>query len=250
MRTKPRKFLGMNIKGTPAMKASQVSSDLMVGRRNCDVLVTQEFRWPWYWRQLAKALPKSAKTWHTAPRIGQGFMHPVKGAAACTWNTKIWRWHETCTRLLHNGEAKISEARYLRAVLLEDKETGLKCWFGTTHFVVGGDEASDGPIRKKMMAQDLERLDEFFTVLSQTGDPILFELDANIHVGTPAYDEFRKILKKHGATIHGNHGVEYLISIPGEEVRVQVLRNWIISPKVLFTDHEGRGVTYCLVKRG
>lgn len=247
MRTKPRKFLGMNIKGTPAMKASQVSADLLVGRRNSDVLVTQEFRWPWYWRALAKSLPVAAKTWHSAPRKGQGFLHPVKGAQAVTWDTSVWRWHETCTRLLHNGAAKISEARYIRAALLEDKETGLKCWFGTTHFVVGGDERGDGPIRKQMMKRDLEVLDHFLTVLGRSGYPVLMEFDANIHVGSEAYAELRAVLKKHGATIHGNHGVEYLISIDGKKIKVQVMRNWIIATKALFTDHEGRGVTYCLV---
>lgn len=247
MRTKPRKFLGMNIKGHPAMKASQVSADLVVGRRNCDVLAMQEFRWPWYWRVLSKSLPNAARFWHSAPRKGQGLMHPTKGAQALTWRTQLWDHEETCTRLLHKGEAKISEVRYLRAVLLKDKVSGLKCWFGSTHFVVGGDEEDDGPIRKKMMAQDLERFENFLVTLKKSEEPILFQLDANIHVGSEAYGQFRSLLARQDAVIHGNHGVEYLISINGPRTKVQVLRNWYISPKVLFTDHEGRGVTYCLV---
>lgn len=246
---RPHNFIGMNIRGTPAMKASAVRHDLKVARGNSDVCVVQEFRWPWYWRTLARLMDVATPlmAWRSSPGRQQGYADPVKGAQAVLWNGKVWRRMGVRVKLLHLGVAGISEHRYLRAVLLEENETGKRCWFVTTHFVVGGDEQRDDPFRKKMLRHNVMVLDHFLRGLKATSHPVICQLDANIHRGSEAYWGFQRMLTKHGAKIHGDHGVEYLFTIDGRKVSVQVVRDWQVPTSALKTDHEGRGITFRLV---
>jgi hypothetical protein len=249
MQTKWFRFLGMNIKGTPSMRRARVEHDLNVARKNASVLVTQEFKWRWYFRAAKAVLGRATHRWASSPGYGHGTLRPVAGAQSVKWKTKRWRRLRTRRALLHKGVARVSESRSLRAVLLQDRETRLRAWFGTTHFVVGGDEAGDSPLRKRMLRENIEALDKFIEDLKANGNPIFFQLDANIHPGTWAYDEFMAVMRKHKATIHGAHGVEFLFTIDGEDTKVEVRRDWIIPRDQLETDHEGRGVTARLVKR-
>ena len=250
MRTDWFRFLGMNIKGTPSMRRAAVEADLNVARQKADVLVTQEFKWNWYYSAAKAVLGRGETRWASSPNFNAGFLAPVFGAQSVKWKRDRFKRVRTRRALLHAGVAKVSESRWLRAALLEDRETGLKAWFGSTHFVVGGDEASDSPLRKRMLADNIEALDKFIAKLKRGGHAIFFQLDANIHPGTWAYTEFMRVMRKHGATIHGKHGVEFLFTIDGESVEVEVKRDWIVPTTVLNTDHEGRGVTARLVKKG
>lgn len=249
-RTPWRRFLGMNIKGTPSMPAVAVAHDLAVGRSRSSVLVLQEFRWPWYWRTLGRVVPAlSTQKWRSSPGAAVGFSRPVLGAQAVTWRGQDWRRRRTRRRLLHRGVANVSEDRHLRAVLLEDRNTELRAWFGTTHFVVRGDQDSDPIRRRDLMARDLAALDQLLTELVASGEPVLFQLDANLRPRSAVYQKFRRILRNHGATIHGTHGVEFLFTIDGSRTKVEVKDDWIIPVHELRTDHEGRGITFRLVAR-
>ena len=240
----------MNIKGTPAMPAAAVKHDLTVGRSEASVLVTQEFRWPWYWRTLKNVVGRGkwSDRWSSSPGFAKGFARPVRGAQSVMWDNKIWKHVDTRVRVLHDGHAGISEDRFIRAVLLQNRATGVLCWFLTTHFVVGGDEPGDGPLRKKMMALDLRVLDTMVEGLRETGYAIIGQFDGNIHRGTPAYRELMDIASDNKMTFHGEHGVEYLFTVDGEATKVQVLNDWVVPTSRLKTDHEGRGITYRLIR--
>lgn len=251
-------FGGFNIKGTPAMAARKVAHDLRVAKRTVDVIALQEFRWPWYWRQARKiamaAREKAGRAvWRSSPGYDRGLGQPVFGAQALVWKARLWKRVDEAHRLLHDGVAKVSEDRYIRAVKLLDRwvtAVRLTAWFLSTHFVVGGDQDGDPALRKRMLAHDLEVFDDFLGHLTKTGDAVIGELDANIRPGGWAYREFRRILKKHGATLHGpTRGVEYLFTIDGEDVDVVVVKASQVSTDRMFTDHEGRVIAFRLVAR-
>jgi hypothetical protein len=247
-----RHFLGLNIKGTPAMPARAVAHDLRAAKKRADVVVLQEFKWPWYWRELGRVLPRGRgrKAWQAYPNHELGLARPGFGAQAILWSSTAWRKVGSRRALLHEGEAKISERRWLRAAHLADRQTGRSAWFGSTHFVVGGDRSSDGPIRQAMMRRDLDALDEFLGQLTRSGDPVVFQLDANLRSTSEVYRRFRAILKKHGAKLHGNlKGVEFLFTIDGAGTAVEVRRAWEVPTSELRTDHEGRGITFRLVPK-
>jgi len=247
------RFLGMNIKGTPAMSADKVEHDLEVARSEAHVLVVQEFRWPWYWR-VAKAV-MAARTarwrdrWATSPGLAQGFAAPVRGAQAVLWVRGMFKRRRTWVRLLHKGRAGISESRFQRAVLLEDKATGLAFIAWTSHAVVRGDNREDPNVRESMLATDLTNIDGLLSTLKSSGFPIIGQADLNIYATSDARARLDRIMERHGATLHGNEaGVEYLFTIPGTRARVEVQDAWEVPTRRLFTDHEGRGITFRLVR--
>lgn len=245
------KFLGMNINDNPAMSMAKVASDLRVARTHCDVLVLQEFRWPWYWRELSRAMPHLPRLgWRTYPHTRVGKKRPTFSAQAVCWKDRDWKKIDTKTRLLHDGVARISESRYIRGVLLEHRATGLRCWFVTTHYVRGGDEARD-PIRHRTILKlDLVRTEDFFIDLKKTGYPMLFQGDLNIHRNTQGYADLMRIVEKLDLRVHGHHGIEYLFSMNNTKAKVEIHGSWIVPTGQLFTPHEGRGVDARLVGTG
>jgi len=243
-----RRFLGLNVRGTPAMRAAAVRHDLELALERASVVALQEFKWPWYWRTLSRAVTRRpARRWRAFPGFVRGLARPVFAGQTVVWRAHGWKRRDSRRRLLHAGAAGISESRQLRAVLLEDRDTGLRAWFGTTHFVVAGDESTDGPRRRAILEHDLEQLDAFLGELEATGYPVLFQLDANIRTSSDAWPAFRRLLKRRRARIHGPRGVEYLFTINGRRGRVDVLHDWIVPVRELRTDHEGRGITFRLV---
>lgn len=244
MKSKWRQAAFANIKGTPAMKAWKVAADLRKIKANCSVAGVVEFRWPWYWRKAASLLskrPGKGLKWGSAPTYSDGLSRPVFGAQCMFWKRALWKRLDTMQRRLHKGHAGISEERRLRSVLLTDRESGLSCWFGTTHFVVGGDEKGDGPLRKQILREDdIPNLDDFLADMGKTGFPIIFGLDANIHPKSEAYRLFMEMLNRHGATVLGEHGVEFVFVIQGKTVQVEVGTPHRIPTTELHTDHEVR----------
>jgi len=236
---------GANIRGTPRMSAPKVYEDLTTLRSIGDVGVVQEFKMDYYWRQAYRVLIKRTKGgWNTSPHYRKSFADPVLGAQAVFWNRRVWKKITTRKMLLHGETPGISNDRYLRATLLEDRETGLRCWFGTTHFVVGGDRANDEPKRRKMLKDNISRLDMFLKRLERTGDPIWFNLDANIAQNSEAFNRFDKMLRCHGARYVGEKGIEYTFVIDSYDTAIEVTGASRIRPKAkggrLNTDHEAR----------
>lgn len=232
-------FAGANIKGTPSMKAWRVRKDLKTLRKRADVIGLQEFKWKWYWRVLGLLLPG----WSSHPGKAKGLAHPVLGAQAVIWKRKLFKRVKVYTREGFDfamDNSGIMDNRWIRAALLESREDGFTAWFLSTHFAVGGDRHGSAPRRRAFLDDNMVQFDAALADLRRTGYPIMGELDANIHRGTPAYIEFMKVLRHHGATVHGEHGVEFSFTIPGrhgEFVRVQPSR---IPPSQLETDHEVR----------
>lgn len=250
----PRRFLGANIKGTPAMAVGDVEHDLRELKRRTDVLVTQEFRWPWYWHALGKVLRVVAEGgWRSYPALAKGAVHPVKSAQAVIWRRRLWRAIDRRETLLHAGRANISEDRWLRAALLRDRTvtaTTLATWALTTHNVVGGDGDHDSAQRKAILDHDLDVLERFLPQLLRTGWPVIGEVDANIHRGTEAFTRLQRIITQLGGTFHGPLGVEFLFTIPGDNgTSVVVDDEWIVPDAALRTDHEARGITFRLRRK-
>lgn len=237
---------GANIKGTPAMPARKVRADLKVLRKRADVLMLQEFRWPWYWR-VAMLLLGIGKRWASSPVFKAGKDAPVRGAQGILWKRKAWKRVKTRVWLLHDGVAKVSESRFVRAVLLQDRVTGQFCWFLSTHFVVGGDESSDSPLRRGMLNDNIGMVDQVLSAIARSGHPVVFELDANIRSTSDSYDEWMAMLKRQDMKVHGAHGVEYMLTRSGVSTKINVHRNWVVPTTMLNTDHETRGITYTLV---
>jgi hypothetical protein len=249
MSTEWFRFVGMNIKGTPAMTREQVEHDLAVAKSTASVVVVQEFKWRAYWRSARKVIGtgKWKDRWNTSPGLTAGALRPVRGAQAVLWLNRDWKRLNTRVWLLHDGVAGISETRYVRAVLLEHRKTKLACWFLTTHFVVGGDMHTDGMRRRMMLAGNINTLRACLIDLRRSGHPIIGQLDANVHRQSEAYPRLLAIFRGAGAKVHGYHGVEYLFVIQGRTAKVEVRSDWIVSTSRLETDHEGRGITARLV---
>lgn len=245
-----RRFIGMNIKGTPKMPAANVAHDVKLALSTAGVVAVQEFRHRSYWRELRKAMRAHNERWRSYPSVAVGIARPVYSGQAIAWRTDQWRVIGRKRRLLHSGQAQISEDRHARAVLLEERISGIPCWFATTHYVVGGDEKRDPSRRRLLLAQDVTVTDELLSDLTATGHPIVFQLDANIRPGSGAWTTFRRMLLRHHAVIIGHHGVEYLFVIQGKHARVHVDHDWIVPASRLKTDHEGRGVTIRLETGG
>lgn len=243
IRTTSRRFVGQNIKGTPKMSGRKVRADLKVLRANSDAFALQEFKWDSYWRLLG--LLMAAGVWRMWPGRKAGRHNPIRGAQALAWRRKLWRPGGQRHRLLMGGST-VSANRWLRAVLLVDRRTGLAAWHGTTHFVVGGDHKKAEWLRKQILQENLNRLRTFLQMLANTGQPIVFEIDANIHRDTEAYAQLWALVSHLGGTFHGERGVEYLFTIPGKTTKVVVQGSWAIPKHRLNTDHEGRGITYYL----
>jgi hypothetical protein len=244
MQTSRREFIGANIRATPRMPNRAVRHDLRIIKARCDAFVLQEFKLRDYWIVLAAIMRKS---WGTFPSKARGALRPVASGQPCGWHKRLWEAKASRVRLLHDGKRKISESRWLRAVLLSDRETGIRVWIGGTHFVVHGDEDHDGPIRVDMLDGNIATTEDFLSGLVQTGHPIIFELDANIHRHSDSFNEFRDMVKLLGGRFIGEKGVEYLFIIDSENTRVEVLDEWTIPTTKLRTDHEVRGITYRLV---
>lgn len=244
---------GANIKGTPAMRGAAVEHDLEVlVDAHLSAFVVQEFRWRWYWIKALLVLVKRAprgRRWASSPGMARGALRPVAGAQAVFWRRDVWRRRATRVRRLHDGAAKISEARWIRAVLLEHKATGLLVWLWTTHNVVGGDNAGDSARRQGILANDLAVIDSFLRMLKATGHPVIGEFDANIRRTSAAYPRLMAIVRRHGLEVVGDHGVEYLLVGDGEDgSEVQVKADSIIPTSRLETDHEVRVATVRIVK--
>lgn len=244
------RFLGQNIKGNPKMSSAHVSHDLRFVRRLCDILVAQEFEWRLYWRDLIGIL--TAVAWGTFPHRASGLAHPVRAGQPIMWRRRRreLRRGRSWKRLLHKGKAGISDDRWIRAVELIDRVTKLALIALTTHLVVGGDEAHDGPERRQMMHLDLAHIDSLLTTLRKTGVPIIGQIDGNIHKDSEAYTEFRAIIAGHGGRFYGDLGVEYLWVIDGTDTVIETKgAPWTVPNAELFTDHEGRGLTVRVAQR-
>lgn len=242
-----------NIKGTPAMRGWAVEHDLEVlVAAHLSAFVVQEFRWRWYWIKallvLVKRQPRG-KRWACSPGFARGALRPVRGAQAVFWRRDVWRRRRTIVRRLHDGYKKVSEPRWIRAVLLEHKATGMLVWLWSTHNVVRGDDAGDPALRRGILAGDLAVIDSTLRMLKATGHPVIGGLDANIHRGSEAYAALMAIVRRHSLEVVGDHGVEYVLVGDGEAgSEVQVKADSIIPTGMLETDHEVRVVTARLVK--
>ena len=246
------KFVGTNERGTPPMPRNKVLADLayLVTTEDVDSFVVCEFKWDYYWEAAEDLL---SEDWKSSPPMKRGKRFPVVSAQAVFWRKDIYRKIRTRLSLAHLGVAGISETRFIRSVLLADVVTDLRHWELITHFVVGGDEEGDGEKRKKMLRKNIRRLDRHIAARKRSGQPIIGQLDANIHKGTWAYDELMEVFRKHDARVVGVHGVEYLFVIDGRTTKVEVKRDFDIKPKrnngPLETDHEARGLIFRLVKK-
>lgn len=253
LQTDLRRFVGMNIKGTPAMSADAVEHDIEVAKDRASIVVTQETRWRWYWRRFRKILsprvPRDGDRWRATPGFATAIARPVFAAQAVLHKGRLWRRVDHRWKLLHDGAAKISEDRYIRGVTLADRETDLEVEAITTHNVVNGDRAGDPARRQAMLAEDLAVLDAFLRVGRRAGRAMILQLDANVAKGSAAYDDLLEVLERHGGKIHGAHGVEYLVTFDGDDVAIEVTDDWVIPTTQLRTDHEGRGITFRLVAR-
>lgn len=230
---------GANIRGTPPMPAPKVKQDLTVLKRVADIILVQEFRWSWYWRVMSLTLIG----WGSFPGQVSGKDNPTNGGQAIFWKRRLFKLMDRYLAPAFDfalDNAGIMENRFIRAALLRAKKDGFTAWYLSTHFVVGGDESGDGSRRKVFMHQNIDALDKALTHMQRTGYPIMGELDANIHKNSEAYDEFMKMMRSHGATFHGEKGVEYAFTINGRRGTWTKVRPDTIPTSELNTDHETR----------
>lgn len=232
-------FAGANIKGTPSMRASFVRHDLRVLKRNSDVFVVQEFRWPWYWRVAERVLDV---LWNSFPAMAR-VRDSSKAAQAVFWKTALfkrvgrYKLPAFDFKTFHGG---IMDDRWIRAALLRARSDGFTAWFLTDHFVVNGDGEGDDELRRRLLRQNIEQLDLALGHLVKTGHPIMGEIDGNIHEGTWAYGELMKVFRKYGAVIHGDHGIEFAFTINNDKGKFVKVRDSKIGVDKLKTDHEVR----------
>jgi hypothetical protein len=233
-------FAGANIKGTPSMPRRKVRHDLKKLKRRADVFGVQEFTWTWYWKAATALL---AAVWGSVPSFSKGVARPILGAQGIFWKRKLFKRLDSFIQPSFDfrvDTSGIMNDRWLRAVLLKVRSHAFAGWFLSGHFVVGGDEDGDGPVRKELLAQNIAYLDRALTELLATGYPVMAELDCNIHRGTWAYARLMDVLEKHGATVHGTHGVEFSFTCPAAKGRFIRVKASNIPTSELETDHEVR----------
>lgn len=243
-------FAGANIKGTRAMPNASVRHDLDIVQNASDVFVVQEFKWSSYWKVFATLM---GVAWASFPGKTRSLLRPVEGAQAIFWKKKLFKKLKTFSHPAFNFDldnAGIMDNRWIRAVLLQDRQDRFTSWYLTTHFVVGGDQAFDGPKRKEFMKQNINRLDHVLTKLQNTGYPICGEIDGNIHKGSWAYALFMEMMHTHGATFHGELGVEYAFTINGRFGTFNKVVPTVIPTSRLKTDHEVRVLEFVGTRRG
>lgn len=249
--TSSRTFAGANIKGTPAMKAPAVRNDVKKISRHAHVMGVQEFKWRWYWTIIRTLLgPK----WRSFPAYVVGIARPVYGGQGIFWRAKLLRRVGSYVAPAFDFKVDTSgimDDRWVRGVLLSDVATSIRCWYASMHNVVGADAAGDSGKRKMLMRQNLAQLDAFLAHITATGDPVVMEMDANIHPGTWAYGALMDVLDKHHARVVGEHGVEFLFVIDGRDADVVVEKHWVMTPRQygLRTDHEVRCLDHHLAAR-
>lgn len=232
-------FGGANIKGTPSMSATFVRDDLRTLKRTCHVFGLQEFKWPWYWRVAERVLDA---LWNSFPRMAR-VKDSIRGAQALFWRSNMFTKIDQYTRPAYDFTTEVGDImtkRWIRAVLLRAKSDGFTAWFLTTHFVVDGDQEHDSVLRKRLLEQNIHQLDLALTFLRKSGYPIMGELDANIHQGTWGYDALMKVFRKHGAEVHGEHGIEFSFTINNDKGKFAHVRPDKIGTDYLRTDHEVR----------
>ncbi len=230
------------------MSAASVRNDLSKLKGKLDIIMLQEFRGTWYWRVLLTLMDRN---WRTYPSTRRSVRQPVKGGQAIAWRRKVVRKVRAFSSPAFDfslDNSGIMENRWINAVLLEDKMSGLRCWYISTHFVVGGDEASDGELRKLFLRQNIEALNDVLGKCLLSGHPVVLGLDANIHKNSQAYYRFMKVLRERGGRVVGTHGVEYLVVFDNEAADVIVDRAYEFQPKGLGlkTDHEVRVIDHHL----
>lgn len=246
-----RHFAGLNLKRTLGRPA--IAHDLELVADRTGVLALQECITRGHWLAL-----RGLDGWRTYPAVLVGLARPVWSGQAIAWKRSQWRKLDKRRRQLHKGAAGISELRQLRAVLLEDKTSGLAMWFGTTHFVVHGDDDQDGRLRRVILLEDLVQLEHFLEDLQQSGHAGAFQLDANLTPSSDVWPAFQRLLRRRGCTVHGVRGVEYLVTwqgtwTPGDHGRGELARTGVavetdftIGTGRLETDHELRGIRFRL----
>lgn len=220
------------------MRASFVRDDLRVLKKETDVFVTQEFKWPWYWRVAERVLDAF---WNSSPRMAS--KSTIRCAQSVFWKASLFKKVDQYVQPAYDFSFETSEImtkRWIRSVLLRAKSDGFTAWFLTAHFVVSGDRESSEPRRRALLKQNLHQLHLVLEHLTKTGYPIMAEIDANIHKDTWAHAELLKILERYSAEIHGEHGVEYAFTINGSKGKFVKVRPTKIGIGELHTDHEVR----------
>lgn len=233
---------GANIKGNPKMSAAFVRNDLGILKSRLDIVMLQEFEWTWYWRIAGILLDKN---WNSFPSFAVGTAKPVNGAQGILWKSKLVKRVASKEMPAFNfslAHAGVMDDRWIRAVLLEDIATKLRCWYISTHFVVGGDGKGDSARRKQFLSQNINALDEMLAYCSRTGDAMAFEIDGNLHPDSWAMPAFMAMIKKYGGRVVGPHGVEWMVVFDGPSTKIVVDRSYELEPKKtgLKTDHEVR----------
>lgn len=261
LRSKPFRLHHLNIKGTPRMSADKVREDVETALDRGGVVTLVEFRWDYYWRILARLvkafLPRDVRrakglpTWRSFPSFRKGIANPVKGGQMILWKSDRWARADKLVKRIHRGMARISEDRRIRGVLLLDRATLLGWWVLVTHYVVGGDNDEDGPIRRSLLGQDIDVTVRALRKVLVSGFPAALTLDGNIRLTSDAYTEFRRrVVDDFGGQIHGKPGVEWIITYPGTNgTELDVSDEWETGTGRLNTDHEGRGITATLVAK-
>ena len=239
---------GANIKGTPAMPAASVRNDLKKLKSRLDIIGLQEFRHRWYWLVLGALF---GERWRSYPSQKAALKQPVFGGQGILWKSNINRKvhsRQMAAFDFEDDHSGIMENRWIRAVLLEDRISQLACWYISTHFVVHGDDHGEGPRRQAFMEQNLARLALMLDYCSRTGEPMVLELDANIHKGTWAYFRLMQIFEQYGGRVVGEQGVEFLVVFDGDLTRVVVDKAYVLRPRDigLKTDHEVRCIDHHL----
>ena len=235
MKSEPIVFTGQNIKGTPQMSAAKVRQDLKVIKHPGQVFAFQEFKWPTYWAALATVMPNKTFAWRPSGYLGPRSSQPV------LWRRHGFKKKNVKVVKLHEGHGTVTQARYIRGVLLQHKESGYAAWFCSTHWVVGGSRVNSPRVNKLLYAQDKQKTTAFLTELAETGHPVLLHADLNSQgLALP--------LKIAGRPVRywGEKDVIYTITIDGEKTKIVNGDLKYIPLSELNTDHRGRELTFRL----
>lgn len=245
MGTTLRRFVGQNIRATPAMRYKKVREDLRaIKEAGGSVYALQEMKWPWYWTALFRVfgLPRpKLKGWGRHPRSFMG----ARSAQPIVWRRKVYKLKKRKRKRLHGIAPGISLARFANAVLLEDRDTGLRCWYLSTHYIPGGSGTHGNRRRQRLWRRSVRRTEELLEELLDTGWPVLGSLDGNARGRI-----FSERIRGKKVYYIGERGIDYLILINNDKASVVIQGDGRINASDLNTDHAGRIGDHSIHPRG
>jgi hypothetical protein len=240
------RIISQNIMGTPAMSAKRVRADMRTMKNLAlGVYCLQEFKFKWYWAALLFYFPVTR--WGKYP---MGYLGP-RSSQPIIWDRKRYKCLKRRRILLHGGHsARLDpsghgwEDRYITAVLLQDRVTGLCFWVTNRHYLPAAWSSPASSMRRSVWSAANGRDQQFIQELMDDGHVVFALGDYN----WPAR-VYIPVINDHRTNYHGwLKSIDKVITWNNKHGRVYEVAKHEVSTANLNTDHGGKVLVFRLEK--